>query len=278
VPAPSPDSFAALARSSPWRWSTLRFTERRVGTDARDPLRAWLRRPDALRVETTDGELLQIVQERREEVGVLTTRGGRTRSLPWPTDSGVPAPDVRPDGLVAGRPSTWALSYDAPMYQDYFWVAMLDPVELAGQQGPEPAGPALTVDGVTEVEHAGRPAWEAVVRPTVAYEPRCGCCPLLRTRDVDVREWAESDVGGVLDAYPEAFRVRLDVGTGVCVLTEQIGGLTPGAGHDLRIEAVDEPMDDGLFVDGRWPWHEVPRSVQQRLRTWRMRRAGRTAQ
>ena len=43
--------------------------------------------------------------------------------------------------------------------------------------------------------------------------------------------------------------MRLDVGTGVCVLTEEVGGLTPGAGHDLRIEAVDEPMDDDLFVE-----------------------------
>jgi hypothetical protein len=45
--------------------------------------------------------------------------------------------------------------------------------------------------------------------------------------------------------------VRLDVETGVCVLTEEIGGPTPGKGHDLRIEAVDEPMDDGLFVQAR---------------------------
>jgi hypothetical protein len=251
VPAPSADAFTALARSSPWRWSTLRFTECRSGSDPRAPLRAWLRRPDALRVEAADGDLLQIVREHRQEVGLLTLRDGRTRSLPWPTDPGTPGPDIRPDGLVAARPSTWAVSYDAPMYQDYFWVAMLDPVELADGQDPEAAGSALAVDEVTEVEHAGRPAWEAVVRPTTAYEPRCGCCPLLRTRDVDVREWGEGDVGGVLDEYPDAFRVRLDVGTGLCVLTEQIGGPTPGAGHDVRIEAVDEPMDDELFVDPR---------------------------
>ena len=59
---PSVDAFAALARSSPWRWSTLRFTEGRVRPDARDGLRAWLRRPDAVRVETLGGALTQIVR------------------------------------------------------------------------------------------------------------------------------------------------------------------------------------------------------------------------
>ena len=251
MPAPSADAFAALARSSPWRWSTLRFTERRTGTGARDELRAWLRRPDALRVETAGGGLLQVVRERRQEVGVLTIGGGQTTVLPWPTDAAAPAPELRADGLVAMRPSSSEVAYDAPMYQDYFWVAMLDPVELADGRDPgsgAPVSPALTVDELAEVEHGGRPAWEALVRPTAVYEPRCGCCPLLRTRAIDVLEWAD-DPRGVLDEYPEAFRVRLDVGTGVCVRTEQIGGLTPGAGHELRIEAVDEPMADDLFVD-----------------------------
>ncbi len=58
----------------------------------------------------------------------------------------------------------------------------------------------------------------------------------------------------MLPAYPDAYRVRLDVGTVVRVFTEEIGGLTPGAGHDLRIEAVDEPMDYDLFVVPRRRW------------------------
>ena len=99
---------------------------------------------------------------------------------------------------------------------------------------------------MTEVEHADRPSCEAVVRTTPAYEPRCGCCPLLRSREVDLAEYADHPEA-LLASYPEAFRVRLDVGTGVCVLTEQIGGPTPGWGHDLRIEAVDEPIADELF-------------------------------
>ncbi len=267
VSVPSADDFAALARSSPWRWSTLRFTEGRAQPGARDTLRAWLRRPDALRVETIGGALVQVVRERRQEVGVLTTSGGRNQHVPWPRDTGAPAPELRPDGLVATRPPTWQLSYDAPMYQDYFWVAMLDPVELADGQDPETgdvALPALLVERVAEVDHFGRAAWEAVVRPTDVYEPRCGCCPLLRTRRIALLEYAGTDRVGEPATFPGAFRVRLDVGTGVCVLTEEIGGENPGAGHQVRIEAVDEPMDDALFVDRRprprlrFGWNQYP--------------------
>ena len=249
MPAPTADAFSALARSSPWRWSTLRFTVRRGVTDDRpDPVRAWLRRPDLLRVETVEGELLQIVREPPQQVGVLTSDGGSPRVLPWPATADEPV--WRTDGLVEVRPAM--ISCDAPMYDDYRWVAMLDPVELADgldrKTGEE--WEAVTVDAVTEVEHAGRPAWEAVVRTTPYYEPRCGCCPLLRTRAIDLLEFADYPEY-VLPSYPEAYRVRLDVGTGVCVSTEDIGGLTPGHGHDLRIEAVDEPMDDDLFARPR---------------------------
>jgi hypothetical protein len=240
VTAPSADAFAALARSSPWLWSTLRFTERRGGPNARAEIRAWLRRPDMLRVETAAGGLIQVVRDQRQ-------RG--------PQDG--LSPILRPDGLVDLRPDPPSFdaydAYDAPMFQDYFWIAMLDPVELADGRDWDSGGaawPALDIDEVTEVEHAGRPAWEAVVRPTDVYEPRCGCCPLLRTRRIDVLEYRDHPQH-VLAAYPDAFRVRLDVETGVCVFTEQLGGLTPGAGHEVRIEAVDEPMDDALFDDPR---------------------------
>ncbi len=206
---PTTDEFTALARSSPGRWTSLRFTldwQRGPG-----PVRAWLRRPDRLRVEALDGALVSVVREPPE-----TER-------------------------------------DAPFYENYFWIAMLDPIELADGRNVEtgePDGPALLIDELTEVDHGGRPAWEAVVRPTAAYEPRCGCCPLLRTRAVDLWEYADYPEH-ILAAYPDAFRVRLDVGTGVCVFTEELGGLTPGVRHDLRIEAVDEPMADDLFVPPR---------------------------
>ena len=149
-----------------------------------------------------------------------------------------------PTGLLPG------ISYDAPMYRDYFWVAMLDPVELADGHSPDADAslPGTEIDAAVEVEHAGRRAWEAIVRPTPAYQPRCTCCSLLRSREIDLAE-AASGAGDkvVLAEYPQAYRVRLDVGTGVCVLTEPIGGSMPGSGHELRIEAVDEPMADDLF-------------------------------
>src|SRR5690606_27668346 len=108
----------------------------------------------------------------------------------------------------------------------YHWVAMLDPAELADGADPETRAPAppLAVEALTEVEHAGRRAWEAVVVPTSSYEPRCGCCPLLRTRRIDLLEY-EDRPEEVLPSYPDAFRVRLDVQTGVCVRTEELGGL-----------------------------------------------------
>jgi hypothetical protein len=200
-------------------------------------VRAWLRRPELLRVETLAGALIQVVREA------------------GPVMRGDLEPVLRPDGLVHLRPGDrW--SYDAPMFQNYAWVAMLDPVELADGIDRDTDGPvpALAVADLREVEHAGRRAWDAVVRTTPAYEPRCGCCPLLRSRDVDLVEY-EDYPEHILPVYPEAHRVRLDVGTGVCVFTEEIGGLAPGPRHDVRIEAVDEPMDDDLFVaPGRGPF------------------------
>lgn len=251
---PSASDFAALARSSPWRWSTLSFTARWP----RDPwpaweLRAWLRRPDRLRVETVEGALIQVVHESPRQVGVATSDGDRyTATRPWWTAPDAPPPLLRADGLVTARPGRLAVefSYDAPMYRDYFWVAMLDPVELADGYSPDADAvlPGTQVDAVSEVEHGDRPAWEAIARPTPAYQPRCTCCSLLRSREVDIAE-AESGAGDkvMLEQYPQAYRVRLDVGTGVCVLTEAIGGSTHGSGHELRIEAVDQRMADDLF-------------------------------
>ena len=61
---PDADAFRALARSSPDRWTTLRFTERRRRRWTwSEPVRAWLRRPDLLRVEDAAGRLLDVVRE-----------------------------------------------------------------------------------------------------------------------------------------------------------------------------------------------------------------------
>ena len=250
--APSPEDFRALARSSPWRWSTLRFTARWSGPWVpSDPVRAWLRRPDRLRVETLDGELVQVVRDDSAPArAVLTAEGG----VPGPVPAaGTPSPRFRPDGLVAERPPIWELSADDPMFQTYTWVAMLDPLELADGD-PDRDGPGVVVGEVSETGHGGRPAWQAVLSTTPAYEPRCSCCPLLPSADAAALDAIESGGGRPRDdghAHGTEFLVRLDVGTGVCVLTEQLDGTDLGRGHDVRIEAVDEPMGDDLFAQPR---------------------------
>jgi hypothetical protein len=250
VTAPTAETFAALARSSPWRWATLRFTVSwSGGPPGHGTVRAWLRRPDLLRVETLDGALLQVVREAGPAVAVRGPGGGSPVQGTW---GGALEPVLRPDGLVDRRPEEFWTSYDAPMFQNYHWVAMLDPVELADgiDRDTDAVVPSLAVDEVRKVVHGGRPAWEADVRTTPAYEPRCGCCPLLRSREVDLVEYRDHP-GHLLATYPDAHRVRLDLGTGVCVFSEEIGGEAPGPRHDVRIEAVGEPMDDDRFVPPR---------------------------
>ncbi|WP_051684181.1 hypothetical protein [Blastococcus sp. URHD0036] len=244
---PDADDFRALARSSPWLWSTLRFTFRQ--TRSAGAVRATLRRPDALRVETIDGTLVQVVHGR--------------------AGAGRPAPVLRADGLVAGAREYLDRDGD-PMWQNYFFVALLDPVELADGQDREtggPAGPPLRIEDVHEVDHGGRPAWEAVVAATATYEPRCACCSLLHDPCIDRLEYDDAAQRFADVVYPTATRVRLDVGTGVCVLTEALDGTYAGDGHEVLIEAVDEPTDDALFVEPPRPpehgWSAVPRPGRQ---------------
>jgi hypothetical protein len=247
---PTPDRFRGLARSSPWRWRSLRFTARWLPESPPAPLvRAWVRRPGALRVEGIDGALLQA----STEAGACRSEALLSRGRPEPgalPRVGDAEPVWDPDGLVAQRP-TDASSIGDPMFRDYLWVSLLDPVELADALAPE-IGPAAEVDDLIEVDHHGRPAWQAVLRPTPGYDPRCSCCALLFSETSEAR----SAQGGGPTAreldpdlrYPDAHRVRLDVGTGVCVLLEQLGGSRAGTVTELVIEAVDQPMDDTLFA------------------------------
>jgi hypothetical protein len=236
---PDADDFRALARSSPWLFRTLRFTLRRGRSD--DGVRVRLRRPDRLRVETVSGSYLGVVHEPPGR-GAAVLGAWAGGSAPEPLS----APVRRPDGLVAVRP--WDRDRaDDPMWEDYSFVALLDPVEFADgldRDTGQPAGPPLEIGPVQEVEHAGRPAWEAVVATTGTYEPRCACCSLLHDPVIDRLECGEARDA----AYPTASRVRLDVGTGVCVLVEALDGTYAGDGHEVVVEAVDEPMADELFV------------------------------
>jgi hypothetical protein len=144
------------------------------------------------------------------------------------------------------------------MYKNYAWVAMLDPVEFADSDrhsGDVTSAAPIEIDAVGEADHYGRLAWEALVHPTTAYEPRCRCCSLLFGSHI-----LTEDLGAANALYldprfrfPEVHRVRLDVATGVCVLTEEMDGSRAGTGHELRIDGVDEVMPDELFATRRVP-------------------------
>jgi hypothetical protein len=240
--------FSALARSSPWRWRTLRFTVAWQPRTRRPPgVQAWVRRPDGLLVADPHGNVLAAeLAERPWGTSVSRMPDGRRveRELYGPLDPRATPPELNADGFVLSRPVAGGLCYDDPMFTDYRWVAMLDPAELAD---------GVQVTNLVEVEHHDRPAWQADLRPGPAYDPRCSCCPLLFSA---VSEDYEAAAGGPTLRernpdlrYADAHRVRLDVRTGVCVYTEELGGSRAGEGHDLRIEAVDEPMPNWLFTD-----------------------------
>ena len=66
------------------------------------------------------------------------------------------------DGLVTTRRRPWHEGPEVPMWQDYRFVAVLDPYELSD---------GVDVLEVRAVEHVGRPAWEALLRPSSSTHP-----------------------------------------------------------------------------------------------------------
>lgn len=235
--SPGPDDFRALAGSSPWRFSTLHLTHR---AENEELVEAWLTRPGRLEVLARG--------ERHVETGVPYTRAklyfeelprvGLQRFLPRRTSQGRAAtsnppirppqsvePVRRPDGLVLERP--FEADYDDPMWGDYRWVAMLDPVELSH---------GVEASQVHARERFGRLTWTATVRalPESAenegdgYDPRCSCCALLfgavsqalELRGGNTQAPAPEEVAG----YPSAYWVSLDVETGVVVDVEPQDG------------------------------------------------------
>lgn len=301
------EDFRALARSSRVLWRSVRFTMRdQPGSPWR---RVWVRRPGAYRVEGLDGQLVScghdgppvtavgnwvVIEESdgRRAVPSASYRDPVPRTVfGWSQDgacmeprtaqealAAVAAPGVvlRADGLVARLADRWADS--VPMVENYRFVAMLDPVELADgdpyadtdadtdantdaggeadaeADGPRP--PGLDVTQLCVVEHHGRPALEAVVRTLPGYEPRCSCCPLLNGAVAYALE--SGAYGGPLPGFSEpgaapdarTFRVRLDRGTGICVFAEPLDASRARMGDTLlvRIEAVDEDLPDTLFA------------------------------
>lgn len=240
VPAPTdPEEFAALCRSSPWRWDTLRFVLSWLGPgDAapREPVRAWVRRPSELRVETLDGVPLYTatsLERSRDDFYVASTPSS------WLLAPSLVAPVFTDSGLVERRPEA---AYGDPVFGGGRWQAILDPVELAGDAPVPPYLPErrpCTVDDVTVGTHHGRRVRGAVVTPGSAYAPTTPGHPLA----------------------PARTRVLLDERTGVCVRSEVLEGPSAGTGHDLRIEAVDDYFIDDLFTSVRLDLTDVSRHL-----------------
>lgn len=232
------ERFRRLARSSPYLWQTIEFRWLLEGDETRH---AWIRRPGSLRVENGDGSVRTSVAD-RPFPGAKVNNGRGWESMPgrWPSQV---EPVYASDGLVASIPYEIDVDYSAPFLDNYHWVAMLNPLELADPVHNDDASSTVPVElsDLLEVEHHGRAAWQAVATPTTAYDPRCDCCSLLGGEvDHELREWTPSG----------SSVVRLDARTGVCVWIE--GESTTSL--DVEILAVDHPLDDELFapVPRRW--------------------------
>jgi hypothetical protein len=130
-------------------------------------------------------------------------------------------------GLVRRRPEA---AYGEPCFGNGRFGAALDPVELAGNAPVPlefPNSNPVEVAAISEVDHEGRPAVEAIVTPNVGYRPAYPDAPLCR---------------------PGRTLVRIDAGTGICVASRWLEEARDGYGHLLRILAVDEYMLDDLFL------------------------------
>lgn len=230
------ETFRALARSSPWRWRSVELTRRLVGDaiTADHEVRAWIERPGRMRVVDHEGNE-HLVDETPADRGLVVAVSSSDGSpveppaVTVPLDPAAPAPVRRPDGLVEERPSGVTVAYDDPMYENYLWVAMLDPVELSG---------GVDVLSVEQVEREGRDTLAATIRPTTAYDPRCTCCALLFGEVAAGLLRAEGGPEPEDRDFADAFAVALDVETGICVKLRELGGDDDGAGFDVSIAAV----------------------------------------
>jgi hypothetical protein len=262
VLSPTPDRFRGLARSSPWRWRALAFDLHRRPVHGPDhTLHAVVERGIGIEVWLADGERRRALAARSTAAPARPVGGAgapHTVELPYAWELPVP---LGPDGFVQRRPGFPGTS-DDPMWQDYEFVALLDPVELAdGWPREPPPGwrpdavrpPALDLHGLDASTRQGRATWWAEVSPTDDYSPRCSCCPLLFGRvseSLDTAGGRATAQGYDRDpAYASAYLVALDVQTGVCVHVEHLDGDHAGRGFSVDISSVDGGVDGGTAVD-----------------------------
>lgn len=252
--------FRAVARSSPWLWTSVELTRRLVEPSPRyGDAHAWIRRPGWMRVDE-DGRRPRVFEPDLHEGSVqISFASDGDEASTWtpprrvfPQDPSAPDPVWRPDGLVAKRVPELtvdvSVEYDDPMFNDYQWVAMLDPRELAdgSAEDSSPMPDVLPIDvlELSTIQRDGRETFDAVVRPTGAYDPRCACCPLLYCALTDAYEDRPVRAPSF---YADRFQVQLDRETGICVSQRDIGGERDGTGFDVSIHQVDVDLPDELF-------------------------------
>ncbi|MGA9869974.1 MAG: hypothetical protein WBQ44_02325 [Rhodococcus sp. (in: high G+C Gram-positive bacteria)] len=207
-------------------------------------MHAWIRRPGSLRVETADGAIIEIIRDAVPFAGTMMTYSDGVSRQPqarWASDT---IPEFDADGLVSALPSdteSRLVDWDDPFYENYRWIAMLNPIEIVRSPHDHSITETVTVlSDVRAVEHHGRPAWQVIARTTDKYDARCECCPLLSGHwDYAHKRWVPG---------PPVI-VRLDVQTGICVYVGSApGGSANGSDMDVRILGVDLSMPDSLFV------------------------------
>ncbi|MDO5743164.1 MAG: hypothetical protein Q4P23_01740 [Micrococcaceae bacterium] len=227
--------FRRLARSSPWLWDSVQITIGVTNAQAHplafaapnlpEHLTVLIRRPDAIRVEDDNGEVLfrtDDINASRDAGFVASTRKS------WLLPPRLVAPVYGDDGLVSRRPEA---AYVNDLMPVGLWTAFLDPVEIAGF-APGPADMAFphpsTIHTLREIrDDRGRPCLEAVLSRGHSYAPVLEDAPLL--------------CAGLT-------RIRLDRATGICVRRKVLDGPDAGLEHRVEITAVDEYLIDGLFT------------------------------
>lgn len=240
--SPTADDFRALARSSPWRFTTLHFTHSsRDGNRARQaPVEAWLdRNVRTVTVRSARGitEIATGVPYSSATISATDVHGAEDLGFAPQRHE----PVIRPDGLVGKRPYDWHVNHGDPMVRNYRWTAMLDPAELSD---------GVDVSEVAAITVRGRATWTATCRPLIGegedwiggYAPRCGCCPLLDSKASRLPEFGEDHPDLVPEDLPTAYVVQLDVQTGIVVDITPLDG-ADGSSLANEIHAVDRPLE-----------------------------------